>query len=174
MKRTARDWRVHYQKDEGFTLRLEEKSLLGEIAARLLLLTDAGWLGRYHNLPWCWINPWGWTWKAGVDTITVTWTTINEDSTDPGDESQDHHHTVRLETANLGSLWMSVGNRVLNFANSLELAREVTMIPVSNDWVRENLPDTWKDYGFLVDDTMPSPWDEDEGNDEKTGQEAGA
>jgi hypothetical protein len=159
MKRTARDWHVSYQKDEGFTLRVEEKSLLGEVAARLLLLTDAEWFGRYHNLPWCWINPWEWTWRVGVDSFTLTWTVLD-------DEGNEIERSKTFERANLGSLWCDVGNRFLSFVDSLKRAREVAVIPLTNDEVKKHLPDAWENFGFLVDPEMPSPWDDDDEEEE--------
>jgi hypothetical protein len=167
VKRTARDWHVSYQKDDGFVLHVEEKSLLGKVAARLLLLTDMEWFGRYHNLPFCWINPWSWAWKVGVDTLTISWTTLNEDSTDLGDESQDHHHAIRFDRANLGSLWMGVGQRFLSFADSLERARDVAVFSLTNEQVRERLPEVWENFGFLVED------DDDDDDDDDEEEEAG-
>lgn len=146
LDRDGRDWHVSYQKDDGFVLHVNETSRLGEYAQRLLLLLDQDRLG------FCWINPWSWTWKAGVDTLTVTWTRINPDSTDLSDESQDFTNTVRLETANLGSLWMRLGQRLCNFTDSLARSREVLKVPLTNEQVREHFPTTWADLSFLVED----------------------
>src|SRR6185437_11837915 len=151
----GRDWHISYQKDEGFTLVAYETSFWGETLGQVFLwLTDRDEgvrIGRLKLPGFCWINPWPWTWHVGVDTLTVSWTTVNEDSPDLGNDEYDHQHRVKLETANLGSLWWRVGQRVLNNVDDWSRAREIAKIPLTVGQVKAHFPEAWERMGFLVE-----------------------
>lgn len=133
MKRTARDWHVQHQKDDGFTLRLEETSLWGEVAGVVFYrLTDHEWFGKYKNFPFCWINPWNWT------------------------------HHLGTEDHNVGYWWWKAGQRVCGLVDDLSKPIEKHVVPLTVEQVKRDFPDTWKRLGFLADPSMPSPWDDED------------
>jgi len=99
--------------NEGFVLELVEQSYWGSLLADFLGLFDMEWWGKYKNIPFCWINPWGWTWKIGTE---------------------DH---------NLGSLWYDIGQKMCNFQYHLKDEKLIKSIYVSDEEVKEKFPDVW-------------------------------
>lgn len=108
-----RHWAVAHGRD-GFALHVQERSRLGSAAAWVIHHTEAPWWGKHKNIPFCWINPWGWTWHVGPE-----------------------EHT-------LGDLWWSVGQAVLNFGYRLQRERDLIKLPLTDDQVHQYLPDEWK------------------------------
>lgn len=112
MAKILETWQWSHGAD-GFSIRLYESSFWGKVFSDLIEASDMDWWGKYKNLPFCWINPWGWTYKIGTE---------------------DH---------NLGVLWWIVGQRVLNFGFKLEHPKLIKQIPVSDDEVKEKHPEIW-------------------------------
>jgi hypothetical protein len=115
-----RDWTISYSRD-GFQLSVSETSLLGTLASRALYAMEMDWWGKYKNLPFCWINPWGWTWRVGRE-----------------------EHT-------LGDKWMDVGQWLCRLTDGLPRERELYSMPLTDDEVREHFPETWERFGFLTE-----------------------
>lgn len=116
-----RHWVISYGRD-GFALHVEEKSRLGSALAWLIEHSDMDWWGRYKNIPFCWINPWGWTFHIGRKGHT------------------------------LGDGWMHVGNRLFHWAWKLEKTKNLIKLPLTDAQVREHFPDTWAWATDLMDD----------------------
>lgn len=98
---------------DGFSIALYESSYWGKIISDIIEASDMDWWGKYNNIPFCWINPWGWTWHIG-----------------PEDHS-------------LGDLWMFVGHKLLNLGFRLEKSKLIMEFPISDEEVKSKYPDTW-------------------------------
>lgn len=98
----------------GFTVVLSEASFWGKIASTLIESSDMDWWGKHKNLPFCWINPWGWTYKLGT------------------------------EEHNLGVLWWILGQKVLNFGYRLEKEKKVMEFSIPDEVVKSKYPDIWE------------------------------
>lgn len=105
-------WHLSHGRN-GFTLEVVERSDWGSVAAWLIESSDLEWWGKYHNLPFCWINPWGWTWRIGRE-----------------------EHT-------LGDTWCGVGHWVLNLAWKLQRERSIISFTLTSEQVKELFPETW-------------------------------
>ena len=62
-------WNISYGKD-GFCLHAYESRRIG-LFLEWLIDQDPCWWGEYKNLPFCLINPWGWTFKIGPEDKTL-------------------------------------------------------------------------------------------------------
>lgn len=120
--KTIQRWSWTHSRD-GFAVELNESSYFGSVLSDILQSFEADWWGKYKNMPFCWINPWGWTWKIGTE---------------------DH---------NLGSLWMTLGQRYLNFCYRLEKDKTVKRIYFTDDEVKSSFSEIWEWAHY---------WDEDD------------
>lgn len=115
-----RSWNVSYGKD-GFTFRAYERRWIG-VALEWLLDRDPCWWGEYHNLPFCLINPWGWTWQVGP------------------------------EGHSLGDAWSTVGQWLHRFAWRLQKEREVFRVPLTDEEAQRLEPEFFADMKALEED----------------------
>jgi len=116
----VKTWYIARTKD-GFQLDVCENSMRGAIIAEIIEGADLEWWGKYKNLPFCWINPWGWTFHVGT------------------------------EEHNLGGWWMDVGNAVLNYAWKIKKERTVTSFPLTQEQVETLFPGDWKWFADTLD-----------------------
>jgi hypothetical protein len=114
-------WRLSYSRD-GFRLNIVRKNRLGVFLEWMIDFTDMDWFGKYKNIPFCWINPWGWTWRVGT------------------------------EEHNLGGLWASVGHNLYAMAYRAEKEEILYWVPLTKAQVKEHFPDTWDWYLEMFDD----------------------
>lgn len=112
-------WYIGHTKD-GFQLGVCENSTLGVIIAAIIEGADLEWWGKYKNLPFCWINPWSWTFAVG----TV-----------------DH---------NLGRWWASTGNAVLDFAWKLKKEHTIISFPLTDEQVKTRFPEQWEWFAEML------------------------
>lgn len=112
MTKKIQTWSWTHGKD-GFSITLYESSYWGKIISDIIEASDMDWWGKYKNLPFCWINPWGWTWHIGP------------------------------EEHSLGDLWMFVGHKLFNLGFRLEKLKKIMEFPISDEEVKSKYPDTW-------------------------------
>lgn len=121
-KYTIQTWSWSHGR-EGFSVALYESSYVGKILSDFIEASDMDWWGKYKNIPFCWINPWGWTYKVGT------------------------------ENHNLGSFWISFGQKILSIGYNLERSKLVKQFKVSDEEVKNSFPEIWE---------WASYWNEDE------------
>jgi DNA-directed RNA polymerase subunit RPC12/RpoP len=112
----VRTWQISRDKD-GFHLEVVEKDRLGVFLNWLIEVTDMEWWGKRKNLPFCWINPWAWTFRVGT------------------------------EDRNLGGWWYGVGNRLMNYAWRKENETVLYRVALTGAEVRECFADALRWFG---------------------------
>lgn len=127
-----RHWSISRDKD-GFRLHVTTRSSVGSALAWLIESADLEWWGKYHNLPFCWINPWGWTWKVGG--------------------------TGENGEGSLGDKWCDIGNRVLHVAWKLQKDQELASFPLTEQDMQTQFAEEYKWFDYMLGDDEE---DEDE------------
>lgn len=112
MAKKIQTWAWTHGRD-GFSVTLYEGSYWGKVVSDLIEAFDMDWWGKYKNIPFCWINPWGWTEKIGT------------------------------KNHNLAGLWWTVGQRILQFGYRLEKSKQIMEFPLSDEEVKSKYPDAW-------------------------------
>lgn len=128
----TKDWHISHGKD-GFKVHLVEKSRWGVFLTWLTEVTCMEWFGRYKNFPFCWINPYSWTFHLGT------------------------------KNKNLGTLWLGVGNWVLDIAWKAEKEKQIFVVPIANEQVKKHFPETYTWFEGWVDVNVPASGDEPRG-----------